>query len=160
MESLKTIDQSALKTNQAAIIVLSITAFILNSAWLTAIIAVMMLLGTIFGNPGFAFLYNYALKPSGIVKPDWLLDNPEPHRFAQGLGGIIVAVGSLLLFGGLPILGWSFVWIVIALAGLNLFVGFCAGCAVYYWLSRLGLPGFEKSTPQGTFTSIPPKEKG
>ena len=31
---------------------------------------------------------------------------------------------------------------MIVLAGLNLFAGWCAGCTVYYWLNRLGVPGF------------------
>ena len=32
---------------------------------------------------------------------------------------------------------------LIVLAGLNLFAGWCAGCTMYYWLNRLGVPGFD-----------------
>ncbi|MCC6805526.1 MAG: DUF4395 family protein, partial [Anaerolineae bacterium] len=39
-------------------------------------------------------------------------------------------------------LAWVLVWIVIALANLNFWVNFCAGCWVYYQLNRLGIPGF------------------
>ena len=47
--------------------------------------------------------------------------------------------------------GWVLSWLVIVLAALNLFVGFCAGCAVYYWLHRLQVPGFSKTPPAGIF---------
>ena len=39
----------------------------------------------------------------------------------------------------------------------SLFVGFCAGCAVYYWLGKLHLPGFVKTPPPGTFPGMRPK---
>ena len=48
-------------------------------------------------------------------------------------------------------------WLVIALASLNLFVGFCAGCAVYYWLGKLHLPGFVKTPPPGAFPGMRPR---
>jgi hypothetical protein len=35
--------------------------------------------------------------------------------------------------------------VLIALAGLNLFLGFCLGCFTAYRLNRLGLPGFDRS---------------
>jgi hypothetical protein len=56
-------------------------------------------------------------------------------------------------------LGWSLVWLVIALAALNLFAGFCVGCAVYYWLARLNVPGFAQHPPAGTLPGMRPKIK-
>jgi hypothetical protein len=41
------------------------------------------------------------------------------------------------------VLGWALSWIVVALAALNLFAGICVGCLMYYWLNRLGVPGFK-----------------
>jgi hypothetical protein len=118
-----------------------------------------MAIGTALGVPGFGFLYKRLLKPRGWVRPDVLPDNPEPHRFAQGLGTVFLAAGVLALFAGSALLGWSLVWLVIALAALNLFVGFCAGCAVYYWLNRLRVPGFVKSPPGQAFPGMRPKAK-
>lgn len=155
--TLQAVDHSALKTNQAVIILLSLLAFLLNQPWLVALVAVVMLAGTLRGVPGFGFIYRQLLKPAGLLKPDVVQDNPEPHRFAQGLGGVFLAMGWLLLLAGLPVIGWTLDWIVIALAALNLFGGFCAGCAVYYWLNRLGLPGFSKNPPSGTFPGKRPK---
>ena len=156
-DTLHSIDHSAIKVSQIAVSLLNILAFVLNLPWLAALIALVMFLGTLFKAPGFGFIYRYFLKPLGWVKPHVLLDNHEPHRFAQGLGGVIMAFGSLVLFAGSEVLGWGLVWIVVALAALNAFGGFCVGCALYYWLGRLHLPGFTKTPPAGTFPGMRPK---
>jgi hypothetical protein len=72
-------------------------------------------------------------------------DNPEPHRFSQGLGALFVGIGLLFMLAGLPAVGWAFVWLVIGLASLSLFLNFCAGCFMYYQLNKLGVPGFRHS---------------
>jgi hypothetical protein len=155
-ENLQKVNHTALAINQLAIITLNILAFVFNQPWLAALVAAVMLVGTLLGRPGFSFIYRYLLKPLGLVKPHILLDNPEPHRFAQGFGGVVMLAGTLSLFGGLSTLGWSLVWLVVALAALNVFAGFCAGCFVYYWLTRLNVPGFKKSPPEGTFPGMRP----
>ena len=80
--NLTNVDHAALKINQAVIIILNITAFILDLPWLAGIVALAMLTGTLLKSPGFKFVYQI-LKAGNIVKPDVLLDNPEPHFFAQ-----------------------------------------------------------------------------
>lgn len=155
-QPLQKVDHSRLKTNQIIIVTLNILAFILNLPVLAAFVALVMGLGTLLKVPGFGFVYNYVLKPRGWMKPDVLDDNPEPHRFAQFLGFLFMALGSLVLFLGANILGWGLVWLVAALAALNAFGGFCVGCAVYYWLNRLHLPGFSKQPPAGTFPGMKP----
>jgi len=155
---LQNVDHSAIRTNQATIIVLLLAAFILNLPWLVAIVALVMLAGTIVRRPGFAmFLYARWLKPMGWVRPDVLKDNPEPHLFAQGFGGLVLVISSLGFVLGSTALGWALAWLVVALAALNLFGGFCVGCAVYYWLNRLNVPGFIKSPPEGTFPGMRPR---
>ncbi len=79
-----------------------------------------------------------------------------PH-FPQLLGGVFMAVTSLSLFLGAVGLGWGLVWLVVALAALNVFGGFCIGCAFYYWLSRLKAPVFTKRPPPETFPGMRPK---
>ena len=151
------VDHSSLKVNQAVIILALLAAFIFNAPWLTAAVAIVMLIGTAIGRPGFFLVYTGILRPSGIVKPHILADNPEPHRFAQGFGGVVAAVSAALLFLGAPAAGWGLTWLVVVLAALNLFAGFCAGCAVYYWLNRLQMPGFLKTPPAGTFPGMRPR---
>jgi Domain of unknown function (DUF4395) len=156
-EVLGKVDHSSLRMNQAFIIVGLLAAFVLNLPWLAAVVALIMLVGTAVGRPGFFFVYQGILRPAGIVRPDLLADNPEPHRFAQGFGGVVAAAASALLFLGAFPAGWALTWLVIVLAALNLFVGFCAGCAVYYWLNRIQVPGFFKAPPTGTFPGMRPR---
>lgn len=156
--NLKPIDHTTLKTNQGFIILFSLLAFLFNQPWVIALVALVMLTGSLLlKRPGFAFLYTRLLKPAGILRPDVIEDNPEPHLFAQGFGGTVLAGAALALFLGVSALGWSLAWLVIALAALNLFAGFCVGCAMYYWLSRLKIPGFIKSPPPGVFPGLRPK---
>ncbi len=157
-DQLKNVDHSAIRTNQATIIALLLIAFILNIPWLVALVGLVMLTGTVLRRPGFAMLlYGGLLKPLGWVKPDVLKDNPEPHLFAQGFGGVVLVISALAFVLGSAIVGWILAWLVIALAALNLFGGFCVGCAVYYWLNRMSIPGFIKSPPEGTFPGMRPR---
>lgn len=160
MDTLKKVDHNALKTSQITIVVLNVLAFVLNLAWLAGGVGVVMIIGTLLGVPGFGFLYRYGLKPAGLVRPHVLMDNPEPHRFAQGFGATVMIVGAAALYLGAPVLGWGFVWLVAALAALNAFCGFCVGCFMYYWLARFHLPGFTKNPPEGTFPGMRPAGSG
>ena len=160
MERLQMIDHSAMKTSQLTIVLLNILAFIFNAPWLAVVVTVVMLGGTLIGVPGFAFIYRFALKPLGWIKPNVVFDHSEPHRFAQGFGGTVMLVGSFLLYSGSALLGWGLVWLVTALAALNALGGFCVGCFVYYWLSRLKVPGFTQSPPPDTFPGMRPKGGG
>ncbi len=137
------VDHTALKFNQASIIALNGLGWVLNQPALVAFVALVMLAGTVVPAAAlFQQIYFRILKPRGWLRPRVLTDNPEPHRFAQGLGGSVLALGAILLFLGYSPIGWALAWVVIVLAALNLFFGFCAGCFVYYQLSRLGVPGF------------------
>ena len=149
MISERKVDHSALRTNQAFIISLLVVAFVLDARWLVAFVSAVMLVGTIFPNAGlFKAAYLYILKPMKIARPDARIDNPEPHLFAQGVGGTLLAVASIAFALSGAIIGWVLVWIVIALASLNLFAGICVGCMMYYWFNRLGVPGFKAAPLQ------------
>lgn len=139
------VDHSALKVNQTFIIAFLLLGFVLNSVWLVVFVAAVMLLGTAVPALSlFKGLYSRGLRPAGLVKPSVIADNPEPHRFAQGFGGVVLLGAIAALLAGAATLGWALVGLVIVLAALNLFLGFCAGCFVYYQLSKLGVPGFDR----------------
>jgi hypothetical protein len=157
--TLQKVDHAALRVNQAFIIGLSLTAFVLNAPWLVLVVMLVMAYGTLRRQPGFKIFYTSLFKPRGWVKPDVINDNSEPHVFAQGFGAVVLASAAAALFLNSTIVGWALVWLVVALAALNLRVGFCAGCAVYYWLGRLRLPGFVKRAPEGTWPGMRPKER-
>lgn len=139
------VDQTALKVNQAFIIGLLLLAFVLDSWELVAFIGLVMLLGTAVPQLAlFKQIYSRLLRPIGLLRPRVAPDNPEPHRFAQGFGGVVLTVALTALLLGLPLVGWVLAWLVVALAALNLFLGFCAGCFLYYQLNRLNVPGFDQ----------------
>lgn len=153
------VDHSALKVNQAVIIGGLVTAFIVNLPLLVAGVAGVMLIGAFLRQPGFKIVYVGFLKPWGIVKPEVIDDNPQPHVFAQGMGATVLLIGVIAFWLGAAVIGWLLTWLVIALATLNLWVGFCAGCFVYYWLARLRVPGFIAQPLPGTFPGMRPQGK-
>lgn len=139
------VDHSALKVNQTFIISLLLLAFVLDSVWLVVFVAAVMLVGTAVPALSlFKRVYQHVLRPAGVVKPNVIVDNPEPHRFAQGFGGIVLLGAIAALLAGAVAVGWALVGLVVLLAALNLFLGFCAGCFVYYQLHKLGVPGFSR----------------
>jgi hypothetical protein len=138
------VDHSALRTNQAFIIGLLIVAFVLDAKWLVAFVSAVMLIGTVFPKMAlFKAVYWYVLRPAKIARLDVRQDNPEPHLFAQGVGGVFLLAATLAFWVNALIVGWALTWIVVALAALNLFAGICVGCLMYYWFNRLGVPGFK-----------------
>lgn len=143
-QKLRQVDQNGLKTGQTLTIGLLILGFVLDVWPLVAFVALAQLLGAL-GTPyaPYALFYRHVLRDGGIVQPRVLPDNPEPHRFAMLVGAVFNGVATLALLTGLPLLGWVLVGIVVILANLNLWVGFCLGCWVYYRLNRLGVPGFK-----------------
>lgn len=134
------LDRSALKFNQASIVVLTAVAFLFNIPWLIIFTSAVMLIGTIFPYAGlFKLVYKYIVKPIGIVKPNIVEEDNSPHQFAQGLGGIFLAVSFVALIAKFIILGWILAFIVLALAFINLTVNFCAGCFIYFQLHKFGV---------------------
>ncbi len=92
------VDHSALKVNQTGIIATVLVSFIGSAFYrpflvLIPLLAIVLLVGTFA--PRYALfkqLYFKVLKPRGIVKPRPVQDRPEPHNFAQGLGGVFLVV--------------------------------------------------------------------
>jgi hypothetical protein len=150
------VDHAALRTNQALIIATLLAAFVLDAVTLVGLVAALMLIATAVRTQAFRWVYAGLLRPLGLVRPDPIPDHPEPHRFAQGLGGFFVALAGLTLSLGVAVVGWALAWLVIVLAAVNLFLGFCVGCFVYYWLARLRIPGFSHSPPADGFPGLRP----
>ena len=89
MDGLRKVDHSALRTNQVLIIFLLALAFVLDTPIIVAFVAAVMVIGAIFPQLRlFVRVYKHILKPAGLIKPDVVNDNPEPHRFSMSLGGV------------------------------------------------------------------------
>ena len=149
------VDHSALKVNQTGIVATVLVAFIGSVFFKPALVlipllAVVLLLGTFAPQLAlFKQLYFKVLKPRGIVKPRLVQDRPEPHNFAQGLGGVFLVVASAFLLP-LPVVGLALALLVAVLAFVNLAFGYCVGCQIYY---RLGRAGLIKAAPGTTGTA-------
>jgi uncharacterized protein DUF4395 len=138
------VDHSALKVNQAGIVATVLVAFIGGAIFpllllLIPLLSAVLLVGTFA--PQFALFkqfYFKVLKPRGIIKPHLVQDRPEPHNFAQGLGGVFLAIASVFLLP-LPVVGLALAVLVAVLAFVNLAFGYCVGCQIYYQLGRAGL---------------------
>jgi hypothetical protein len=144
------IDHTALRVNQACIIAFLVLAFLVDWWWLVAAVGAVMLVGTLWPSAGlFKLFYARILKPAGLLKPDLMADEQQPHLFAQGMGALFLLVATLALLAGAQTLGWLLVGIVVALAAVNLFFGFCMGCFMYFQLARRGIHFSLPSWQQG-----------
>ncbi len=138
------VDHSALKVNQTGIIATVLVAFIGSAFYrpllvLIPLLAVVLLLGTFAPQLAlFKQIYFKFLKPQGIVKPRPVQDRPEPHNFAQGMGGVVLAIASVLLIP-LAVAGLALSLLVAVLAFVNVAFNYCVGCQIYYRLGRAGL---------------------
>jgi predicted permease len=142
--ALTTVDHSALKVNQTGIVATVVVAvagsyFYRPALVLIPLLAVVLLLGTFAPQLAlFKQIYFKVLKPLGVVRPRPVQDRPEPHNFAQGLGGVFLAISSVLLLP-LTVLGLAIALLVAVLAFVNLAFGYCLGCQIYYQLGKRGL---------------------
>lgn len=138
------VDTHLAKFSQASVVLLTALAFLLFQPVIVLIAAILMVWSALFPSVSpFRLLYRSIIIPLHLWKPRIVEDDPAPHRFAQGVGSVFLIASSivLLLTSATP-LGWTLDLIVFVLAAINLTVGFCAGCLVYYYLGRAGLlPG-------------------
>jgi hypothetical protein len=134
------VDHMALRTNQFFIILFIVAGFLLDWPALVMFVAAVMAIGTIVPQAAlFQQFYRQVLRPAGLLKPDVRQEDPAPHRFAQGVGAAFLIAATVAFVVGLPGVGWVLSGIVVVLAGVNLFFGFCAGCFVFFQLARVGL---------------------
>jgi hypothetical protein len=138
------IDSSALRVNQAGIVATVVLAFLGSivlwpAVYLIPALAVVLIAGTLNAELAlFKQLYFRVLKPRGLVQPRPVEGTPQPHNFAQGLGGSFLLIASLLL-PILPALALAVALLVAVLAFVNLAFGYCVGCQIYYQLARRGV---------------------
>ena len=151
------VDHAALKVNQTGIIATVLIAFVgsfFSPLFVTLIplLGIVLLLGTFVPRLAlFKQIYFQILKPRGIVKPQPVQDRPEPHNFAQGLGGVFLGIASILLVS-VPIAGLALALLVAVLAFVNLAFGYCLGCQIFFQLEKRGLVRATRSSgTSGTF---------
>jgi hypothetical protein len=136
--SLQRLDASTLRFNQLSIVTLVSSAALLGQPVIVFFVGAVLLAGAL--NPKLALFkrfYTSAVRPALRLEPRLVDDDPRPHNFAQGLGGVFLLAASLAFGLGLPIIGWGLSAAVVALALLSLTTNICVGCFLYYqWRTR------------------------
>jgi len=124
------VDRTALKVNQAGIVVTLLAAFLLAALWprlwlAVPVLAAVMLVGVLEPRAAlFRQLYLRVLRPAGWLRARPAEESPRPHAFAQLLGGVFLVLASLAFLLAVPVIAWALAWIVLLLAFVNLAFGF------------------------------------
>jgi hypothetical protein len=122
-------------------------------AWITTVVLAVVLLTSsgvllaaqalVFALGAFAGL-RYA--PYGVLyrvlvaprlSPPSEFEAAAPPRFAQGVGFVFAAVGTLGYLAGVPALGHTATALALVAAFLNAAFDFCLGCQLYLLIKRL-----------------------
>ena len=129
------------KFSQACTVVLAALAFLFSQPIIVLITAIILAIAALAPSISpYRLLYRGIVLPLHLWQPRIVEDDPAPHRFAQGVGAVFLIAASIILFlTKATAVGWTLDLIVFVLAAINLTIGFCAGCFVYYHLGRLGL---------------------
>ena len=129
------------KFSQACTVVLAALAFLFGQPIIVLVTAIILAIAALAPSISpYRLLYRGIVLPLHLWRPRVVEDDPAPHRFAQGVGAVFLIAASILLFlTKATAVGWTLDLIVFVLAAINLTIGFCAGCFVYYHLGRLGL---------------------
>lgn len=136
------VDTHLIKFSQTWVVALTALGFLFQAPALVVVCALCLIVSAAVPTIGpFRLLYRHAVVPLRLLKPRIVEDDPAPHRFAQAVGATFLVASSVVLLAipSAGVAGWVLALIVFALALINLTVGFCAGCFVYYHLGRLGL---------------------
>lgn len=137
------LDAKDIRTGQFLVVAMVVSAYVIDRWELVAFQCGLFILGTISPKALdiYSWFYKGILKPLGILKPDMRIDNIEAYRFANMIGIVVSGTASYLIYSGYPAVGWTMVWVMIILGSLA-FLGWCAGCFMYYMIQKLGIKGF------------------
>jgi len=135
-EDADVIDARGPRTNQAVIGSLALVAFVLDFAWLPALLAAQLAIGLTLGRrfclP--CLLYFEVIQPRFGEGP---IEDARPPRFANLVGVLFLGAASVAFLLGAPTVGWALTLTVAALALLAAITGFCVGCEMYRLSARL-----------------------
>ena len=121
---------AALTTVVLAVVLLT------QSVWLLAVQAVVFAVGALAGvrRSPYSLLFAKAVRPR--IGPPAQTEDPQPPRFAQGVGTVFALVGLVGFLLGVAALGLVATGLALAAAFLNAAFGFCLGCEMYLLIRR------------------------
>jgi Domain of unknown function (DUF4395) len=122
-----------------AVITTIILAIVLvtGSGWLLLAQAVVFAIGALAGlrYAPYGFAYRALVRPR--LGPPAELEAESPPRFAQGVGLMCAAIGTIGFLAVSPLLGIAFTALALIAAFLNAAFGLCLGCHMYLFIQRL-----------------------
>jgi hypothetical protein len=95
-----------------------------------------------------AYLFKRFVRPR-LAAPAHLED-PQPPRFAQGVGLLFAVVGLVGYLSGATLVGAIATGFALAAALLNAVFGFCLGCELYLLIRRIAPARTTSVNPTGT----------
>ena len=141
------IDHAEIKTGQLITIAMAATATVLQDPRIVVTLAALFLVTAMYRPMSpFVLAYRLVVRPLGLMRSDYRLDNTQPHTFGQYVGAITALLAAGLVYVGLGVTGWAIVWILLGLTFAS-YRGWCIGCYLYYQLNRVGLGGFFRHKP-------------
>jgi disulfide bond formation protein DsbB len=107
-----------------------------QNAWLLAFQAVVFAIGALAGvrRSPYSLMFAKAVRPR--IGPPTHTEDPQPPRFAQGVGLVFALAGLAGFLLGLPTLGLVASGLALAAAFLNAAFGLCLGCEMYLLIRR------------------------
>lgn len=112
-------------------------AIAINVPILAALVGLALAVSALFGSQYFAFSRPWPrIRRTLRLAPARDLEPELGPRFAQALGGVVIAFGVGFLVSGATLGGWLLVGAVVALQTLLAVTGYCLGCKLYglHWL--------------------------
>jgi len=118
-----------------------VAVLLLPSPWAAVLTGVQTVLFAIGATQGVqrtphAWLFRNVVRPR--LAPATELEDPEPPRFAQGVGLAFTLVALVAFASGVTLLGQVAIGFALVAALLNAVFRLCLGCELYLLLKRAG----------------------
>jgi len=112
-------------------------AVVTGSGWLLLAQTVVFAIGALAGlrYAPYGIVYKAVLRPR--LGPPAELEAESPPRFAQGVGMVCAAIGTIGFLAVSPVLGVAFTALALIAAFLNAVFDLCLGCHMYLFIQRL-----------------------
>jgi hypothetical protein len=130
------IDPRGARFGAAITTVIVAIVIVTGSGWLLLAQTVVFAIGTLAGlrYAPYGLLYKAVLRPR--LGPPAELEDEAPPRFAQGVGLVMAAAGTVGYLAVSPVVGAVFAALCLVAAFLNAVFNLCLGCHMYLFIQR------------------------
>ncbi len=112
-------------------------AVVTGSGWLLLAQTVVFAIGALAGlrYAPYGIVYKVLVRPR--LRPPVEFEAEAPPRFAQGIGMVMAAIGTIGYLAVSPAVGTVFAALTLAAAFLNAAFDLCLGCQMYLLIQRI-----------------------